>query len=305
MKTTAAGNRTHALLSLAAVMFTTLVVGCHQAPQASANYMVTLPPLKMILDPLVKGRKNVACLLPPGASPHTYALSPAMAKQISDAEVLFYVDDSLDGWARSMAPGNTQSLLALVPESNRLHLEIAHDHGDDSDGGAHEWDPHFWSDPHIVSVMVPRLVEILSDEDPEGRAQYEANGEAFVRELEALDLEIAALMAQSPAAAVIAFHPSWSYFSARYGPAVNAYVEPIPGKELTPRGILKFREEFSNQNQVVVLSEVQLPPNSADALAETLSARVGVLDPLGGASPLDSYPALLRHNADRLREVLQ
>lgn len=280
-----------------------LFSGCHGRAGAQADYVVTLSPLKMILEPLTAGRKSVACLVPPGASPHTFTLRPSDVERLSSARTVFYFDQSLDGWAAQLAPGSSHALMAMVPPSMLLPFDFDHDHGDGSTSS--EYNPHIWSDPELVSAVVPELVKILIANDPEGRAVYEANAAAFLDELELLDQSLKASMATRPPMTLVAFHPSWSYFFQRYGVSVAAYVEPVPGKELTPQTILELRNELRDRQPVVILSEVQLPRRSADALAEALGAHVVEIDPLGGRPPLDSYAKLLRANAERLGEHAQ
>jgi ABC-type Zn uptake system ZnuABC Zn-binding protein ZnuA len=50
---------------------------------------------------------------------------------------------------------------------------------------------------------------------------------------------------------------------------------------------------------------VQLPAKSAEVLAETLGAKIAVIDPLGGQGDRTTYADLLRYNAVRVRDALQ
>jgi ABC-type Zn uptake system ZnuABC Zn-binding protein ZnuA len=103
----------------------------------------------------------------------------------------------------------------------------------------------------------------------------------------------------------VAFHPSWCYFFERYGIKVGAYVEPFPGKEPTPQTIQQLKQDLKGAKRCIVLSEIQLPAKSAEVLAETLEARIAVIDPLGGQGDRTTYAGLLRYNALRVREALQ
>lgn len=279
-------------------------LGCAPQMPPQGDIVATIPPLKMILDPLVAGRKQVHSLLPPGASPHTFTLSPSDAVALESAEAVFYVDPQLDGWVISIGGNKDHPVLDLVPEAfRRAYPElIGHEHKGVPHG---DINPHFWADPQTVAALVPHLVEQLIALDPEGKAQYEAQGEGFVAALTRLDRELTEQMAGLSEIPIVAFHPSWSYFCARYGLNVVAYVEPIPGKELSPKTILTIRKQLAGATRVLVLSEVQLPRKSADALAEALGATVEEIDPLGGRAPIDNLEALIKGNADRLKAALQ
>jgi ABC-type Zn uptake system ZnuABC Zn-binding protein ZnuA len=82
-------------------------------------------------------------------------------------------------------------------------------------------------------------------------------------------------------------------------------VEPFPGKEPTPQTIQQLEKDLSVAERRVVLSEIQLPAKSAEVLAETLDAKIAVIDPLGGQGERMRYADLLRYNAAQIYEALQ
>ena len=288
------------------VLLALTLTACNREEAPQADLVVTLAPLKMILEPVVGDRKSVATLVPPGASPHTFALTPSRARMLAEAEVVFYVDDAMDGWAARGDSGTRHRFMDWVPREQRLTYESEHIHSDD---GAHhdsagDENGHFWSDPVVVAAVVPSLVAALSTLDPDGQSVYEANGAAFVESLHQLDGELRASAEGMPDASLVAFHPSWDYFFHRYGMKVAAYVEPIPGKEPTPQTIVQMQDALRDGPPVLVLSEVQLSRKPAEVLAEALGAGVGVLDPLGGTPSLTDYGALLRHNLGAIKRAL-
>lgn len=283
-----------------------LLQACAPSPLESADFVVTIPPLQFILQEITGEVASVACILPPGASPHTYELRPSTARLLENAKAVFYVDDSIDGWAARLAPGRIHPLFDLVPEELRREFHAEHHHGEASTNGEpHTMNAHFWSDPVVVQAIVPRLVETLSQLDPANGEAYAANATRFLSVLKSLDEEFKAAPAPIEGYALVAFHPSWCYFFERYGIKVGAYVEPFPGKEPTPLTIQQLKRDLKDTKRCVVLSEVQLPAKSAQVLAETLGASIAVIDPLGGQGDRASYADLLRYNAARVREALQ
>jgi zinc transport system substrate-binding protein len=282
------------------------LVGCAPSPLAEADFVTTIPPLQLILQELTGDVATVACILPPGASPHTYELRPSTARLLESAKAVFYVDDSIDGWAARLAPGRIHSFFSMVPEAMRRESHGEHNHGDEAAGSAtHPKNAHFWSDPVVVKAIIPGLVAILTELDPENGAAYEARASTFMGTLDALDQEFRSAPALREGYGFVAFHPSWCYFFERYGIEVGAYVEPFPGKEPTPQTIQQLEKELSGAGRRVVLSELQLPAKSAEVLAETLDAKIAVIDPLGGQGERRSYAGLLRYNATQVYEALR
>lgn len=279
---------------------------CQPSPLESADFVTTIPPLQLILIELTGDAASVACILPPGASPHTYELRPSTARLLENAKAVFYADDSIDGWAARLAPGRIYPVFTMVPEELRRAFHGNHHHGESpEETRPPALNAHFWSDPVVVRAIVPELVTLLSKSDPDNSAAYAANATRFVKELDALDAEFKAMPAPREGYALVAFHPSWCYFFERYGIKVSAYVEPFPGKEPTPQTIQQLKQDLSAAQRCVVLSEVQLPAKSAEVLAETLGAHIAVIDPLGGQGERTTYASLLRYNAARVREALQ
>jgi len=285
--------------------------GCSGHTTDKPQVVVTIPPLKLILQEIVGKETEVACILPPGASPHTFELRPSTARTLSQAKVVFFTDESIDGWVVRSTPTKPHALFAMVPEDMRLELGDGHIHGPETEqvdaerNGSLTANAHFWSDPLTVRAIVPSLVAILAQLDPADEARLEANGQAFMKALTDLDQ---ALQAERPAGidyGLVAFHPSWDYFFHRYGIRVSAYIEPLPGKEPTPGALMALQAAVMNHPRRVILSEEQLPAKPAQVLAESLEAAVTVIDPLGDGPNRDTYVDFIRYNADLLWSALK
>ena len=273
--------------------------------------VVTIPPLKLIIQEITGDPGEVVCLLPPGASPHTFELRPSMARMLASAKLVLYTDETIDGWAARTSTGPIHTVFDMVPPSMRLEFDGDGGHvhtgpgAHAGDEGGHTWNAHFWSDPLLVSAIVPELVRVLSTMDPGSAARYEANGRAFAESLVQLHAELQAGRPEVGDYAMVAFHPSWDYFFARYGLHVTAYIEPLPGKEPTPRAIQELQEALRQQQRRVILSEEQLPAKPAEVLAETLGAQVTLIDPLGGPEGRETYADFLRYNAGIIWEAFR
>ena len=62
------------------------------------------------------------------------------------------------------------------------------------------------------------------------RRDYASNCRAFIAELDALDRDIRAILAQSAGKPFLVFHPSWGYFAQDYG--LRQIAIEAEGKEL-------------------------------------------------------------------------
>jgi ABC-type Zn uptake system ZnuABC Zn-binding protein ZnuA len=283
-----------------------LLVQCKPSATRNAGavvYCVTIQPLRAILAELVKGRAEVVCLLPPGVSPHTYEIRPSDASAAENARVLFYVDDSLDGWAAKLSAKKRISVFGMVPESMRHEYELG-EHAEDEH--VHSgMDAHFWTDPVTVSAVVDTLAGELSSADSDGSSAYAANAARFKTELAALDVELKTMLAPYVGRSVVLFHPSFGYLLHRYGISVAAVVEPSPGKEASPQFLNEVIEAVKKSGVHAVFSEPQLPKRPAEIVAESAGVKVLVLDPNGGSEGRGTYADLMRYNARTIVEALK
>lgn len=277
------------------------LLGCGPRVAPGVHYAATIHPLAAILRELTASRAETLRLAPPGASPHLYEILPSDARLAESAEILFYVAESLDGWAARLPAKRSISLLDLLPASHRREWEGEEAHGHDSA----LVDPHFWADPQAVLALVPAITETLCTADPGGAAIYGENATRFSAQLRQLDTDMSSLFDAYEGRSLALFHPSWLYFFERYGLKAGAIVEASPGKESSPRHIQELVELMKREDIRAVLSEPQLAKAPAEALAEAAGMPLLELDPLGGRPGWDTYEEIIRGNAGVLLKALE
>ena len=234
---------------------------------------------------------RVIQVLPPGASPHTFDLTPGQVRQLQDVRLVFKIggiDDWIDGIAESLPRA------AMVVPCNRdialkpIH-EDGHAHGGHGAGHAGENDPHYWLDAANGALMARTVAGALSAYDPVNADRYQANYQRLTRELAALHDELRKELSTLKNRRLIVFHDGWRYFAAAYGLEIVAVFQPAPGREPTPRDLQELYAQARRFGIKAVFSEPQLPAASLQPLLHDLGLRLVVLDPLGGAAADDSY----------------
>ncbi len=273
----------------------------------------SIRPLAAILDELTSPRARVECILPAGASPHTYAARPADVRRI-ERGTLFWVAPQLDGWAARLPAGRTIEVLPLLPKEFRLGwdgLQDEHEghagHADAATTDTDAVDPHFWTDPAAVKALLPALVAKLSAIDPAGAPVYRANAGRMSARLDGLDRELAQTLAPVRGRPVVLFHPSFRYLLHRYGLPLAAVIEPAPGKDPGPRGIMELVARVKAARARALFTEPQLSRRVAEAVAEAAGLPLYELNPLAGADPkaTGGIEDLIRSNALVLKKGLQ
>lgn len=280
--------------------------------EAQPHYVVTLPVLASIVQPVVSGRATTQALLDVGDSPHTFDPRPSTVQAARQSTALFYGADVLDGWAAQVQAPAHHALLDMlpdayvrrfgddagaVPRSDPAHGAEAHAHG------AGTRDPHFWLDPVAVRALMPALADTLCALDPEGCDTYRTNAQAVADSLQALHRDMEATLQSVQARPFMASQPFLHYLVRRYGLTQAAVIEASPAHEPSARRIHQLTEQAQAQGVVLMVRQRQLPATAAQAVAEGAALPMVALDPLGGPS-FDTYPALMRHNAATLRQAL-
>ncbi|MDP7383797.1 MAG: metal ABC transporter substrate-binding protein, partial [Acidimicrobiales bacterium] len=190
-----------------------------------------------------------------------------------------------------------------------------HEGHDDHSGHDHSGeDPHFFTDPARMAAAVDGIAAFLiaNVEGIDADTVTEA-AEAYHAELEALDAEVAALVADIPAEnrVLITNHEVFGYFADRYGFEVAGAIIPT-GSTLdgTSAGDLaELAELITDEGVSAIFSDV----SASDQLAQTLADEVGgdvqvvelFTESLGDSdSEGATYIDMVRTNATRIAEAL-
>lgn len=234
---------------------------------------------------------RVSTLLPAGASPATFEVTPAGMREVRDARLVLLVGGGLDPWAEGLAEGAGSRSVRLL---EGVALE-----GEGRTPGT--GNPHVWLDPlRTRDELLPRIVEALAVAVPEARARFEGRAAGWADSLTALDREIRRRLEPVEGRAFLASHPAWHYYAERYGVRQVGVVHEHPGREPSAREVAALLDEGRAAGVRAVFREPQVSEAGARSLAEELDVPLLVLDPLGGAEVegRDSYMALLRYNTE-------
>lgn len=242
-------------------------------------------------------RTEVETLVPPGASPHTYELTPAQLKLVSLARVLVLNGVGLEFWADKMISAAHNPQLIVVRTAEGLNILA----GDADEPGGN---PHVWLSPVNAIHQVEMIREALMRADPAGTDTYRANAARYIAELRALDKEIRSTVATFSQPKFIAFHAAWVYFARDYGLQEAAVVEGAPGREPSPAEIAGIIRTAKAIGARAIFAEPQFSQKAAQVIAEESGAKVLLLNALG-QPPSYSYLNLMHYNLEQMSKALR
>jgi zinc transport system substrate-binding protein len=264
-------------------------------------------------------RVDAFCLIPPGASPHTFSITPEQMRLIAQAKVFFRVGRELEVWADTLLDAAHSSLQVVTLSDGLIKLYVNPEHltsaNDEVNSSTREvlhhehasTDPHVWLDPILAQDMVKKIAQALTAVDPAGKSHYEQNLAQYLKQLQALDAEIRATVSQLPHKSFVAFHSSFLYFAHRYGLNEAAVIEESPGKDPSV-GYLKSLVEFLKKSpHPTVLAEPQLNDKIARTLTTEVQTTLTYVDPLGKPDDPErnTYLNLMRYNLGQLSRALK
>ena len=284
----------------------------HASFAEKIKVVASIYPLGDVTKQVGKDRVSVKVMLPPGASEHTFDPTPFDMMEIQNSKVFVKAGAGLEFWAEKMMKGSSNRKLIIVEATSGLPLiRHVHSHADagvsEEKGPQESADPHVWLDPVLMKTIVDKIQEALSKADPGGETYYRENAGKYKKDLDALHSEIVNRVKDFKAKEYVTFHSAWSYFSKRYGLRVAGVIEESPGREPSPKHIVKIVSEIKRIKSKVVFAEPQFNPKIAEVIAKEAGAKVLFLDPIGGANVKgrDTYIGLMRYNLSIMEEGMK
>lgn len=279
--------------------------------QAEVRLLTSIKPLQLIAAAVQDGVGTPEVLLPPGASPHHYALRPSDVRKVGEVDLLYWIGPDMEGFMSRVLQGRSKPTVA-VQELSGLHLRHfaedshSHDEGDsdhDHDHRPGSLDAHLWLAPANARVIAERMANDLGAADPANAARYQSNLKAFETRLDAADARIKARVAGIAGKPYFVFHEAFDYFEDAYGlkhtGVFSVAAEVQPGAQ----HVAAMRSRLQEVGKTCVFSEPPMRPRLAETLTAGLPVRLAELDALG--SNAQSYEQLLENLGEGLAGCLE
>ena len=168
-------------------------------------------------------------------------------------------------------------------------------------------DPHMWLTVPNAMVYVRNIADGLAAADPDNAAAYRERSEAYLAELQALDEEVRAAVAQIPQQrrVLIVYHDAFQYFAVEYGLELAAAVLPAsPSQQASAAAVAEIIEIVEEHGVGAVYREPQFAADALDAIAEEAGVDVLLLYSGAFTEEVNTYADLMRFNANSLVEGL-
>ncbi len=276
--------------------------------------VASIAPIHSLIAGVMRGIAEPGLIIRGYGSPHDYRLRPSEARALAEAELVFRVGRSLDGFLdRPLATLARDARVVEVLALDGLALLGARAGGLWRDKPAaapapypDQTDPHVWLDPGNAGRIVAEAMRRLSEADPANAPLYAANAAAVLGRIDATDRALGRRLAGVGDIPYLVAHDAFQYFERRYGlralGSISATPERLPGA----RRLRELRSAIATQGVRCMFHAPGFEPAPLGAILEGSDVGRGVLDPLGArfAPGPDAYFQMLEANAAALVSCL-
>lgn len=274
------------------------------AADGRVRVVVTIAPIRSIVESVGGERVRVTALVPEGTNSHTFEPPPSAVRAIAGADLIVVNGLNLEQPVIELAEANRREgvEIARLGEAAIDPEEYVYDFSYPREGG--DPNPHLWTDPILAIVYAEIARDALGRADPEGAAVYAANAAAFAARAEELDAAIRAAVATVPPERrlLLTYHDSFPYFAPRYGFTVIGAVQPSDFSEPSPREVAALVRQIREAGVPAVFGSEVFPSETLETIAREAGAvQVATLrdDDLPGepGDAENTYLAMMTANA--------
>jgi zinc transport system substrate-binding protein len=256
---------------------------------------VSIVPQKYFVERIGREQVKVEVMVNSGESPATFNPNPKKMSLLSKTELYFSIGVPFETtWIdriRSIHPELKIIPLHDTTQKNTIHEPTNH-HSHDTE------DPHIWTSPAKVKVIAQKIKDTLANAIPQREKYFEANLQAFFKDLDLLDKDIRNILTKSNNHRFMVFHPAWSYFAKDYD--LKQIAIEHEGKEPGARSLKKIIEQGKSLGIQVIFVQKQFSLSIAENVAKMIGATIYEMDPLA-----EDYLENMRRTASAISGALQ
>lgn len=257
---------------------------------SNINAVVSILPEKTFVKAIGGDKVDVALMVQPGNSPHTYEPKPSQMIEVAKANLYFAIDVEFENvWLPKFKNLNpAMQIIDLADDITKIQMAKNNDgekdedenHGTHNDEHKHEGeDPHIWTAPANVKIIAQNIYHALKQEDPENTNYYKKNLDLFLASVDETDKEIRKIFSSlKDGEKFMVFHPSWGYFAQAYH--LEQIVVEVEGKEPKPKELIHLLEEAKEEKVKAIFTQPEFSDTVAKIIAKELQIPVVKVTPL-------------------------
>ncbi|MEM9628784.1 MAG: zinc ABC transporter substrate-binding protein [Pseudomonadota bacterium] len=272
-------------------------------PTASLAYDMRIVASFSILGDMVEevvgDLAEVTTIVGPDADAHVYQPSVADARAVAEADVIFVNGLGFETWSDTLiAEAGTEAEAHVATDGITPVLVEG------------ETDPHAWNSLINGMIYVQNIADAMSEAAPEHADTFAANAASYIAELEALDADTRASLAELPAdkRTVVTAHDAFGYLADAYDMTFLAPVGIDTEGEPSARDLATLIAQLKETGVAALFVENITSPALVQQISDETGIDIGgrlfsdALSERGG--PATSYLAMFQHNLRALLNAL-
>ena len=230
---------------------------------------------------------------------HVYEPTPADAKSVAAADVVFVNGLGFEGWIDRLVKASGYKGKVIIATEGIKELKF--------EG---ELDPHAWQDLSNGRIYIKNIKNALTDVDPKNSNLYKKNFIAYDKILESMDKSTKDKFADIPKKnrKVITSHDAFLYFGRAYGIDFRSPVGVTTESEPSAGELAELITEMRKDNIKALFAENITDPRLIKQLAKEVNAQIGgtlYSDALSDNSePANTYINMFKYNVNELANIL-
>ena len=230
---------------------------------------------------------------------HVYEPTPADAKSVAAADVVFVNGLGFEGWIDRLVKASGYKGKVIIATKGIKELKF--------EG---ELDPHAWQDLSNGRIYIKNIKNALIDLDPKNSDLYKKNFIAYDKILESMDKSTKEKFADIPKKnrKVITSHDAFLYFGRAYGIDFRSPVGVTTESEPSAGELAALITEMREDEIKALFAENITDPRLIKQLAREVNAQIGgtlYSDALSDNSePANTYINMFKYNVNELATIL-
>jgi len=309
---------TKRLMSIFAAVLMAMAAVSARAADGKLDVVVSIKPIHGLVAGVMQGVAPPHLLLNDQQSPHHFALKPSQARLLQQADLVFWVDSSLEtpmpallaglaphaktirlmadtglvrhknaNWARTKGDDHDNHDAHDDHDGHDGHDEHdGHDDHDDHDRG-HRVNPHIWHDLDNARRMVWSIATTLSAVDRDHAAIYASNAANLDKRISALLAEAKQQFAGIKQNRFIVQHDAFIYIERQFDLPRGLVIAPDHDTPPGTAHLQHLRDLVAAGVVSCIFDEPQGASHQIDIVASTSTVRRATLDAIGVGRPAE------------------
>ena len=246
---------------------------------SNINAIVSILPQQIFLKAIGGDKVNIALMVQPGNSPHTYEPKPSQMVAVAKADIYFAIDVEFEHvWLPKFQSLNeNMHIVDIAEDVEKMHMAQVH-HTHEEQGHTGE-DPHIWTAPHNVKIIAQNIYDALAKSDNTNAPYYKKNLNTFLASIEETNSQIKKILSTlKKSRTFMVFHPSWGYFAKAYD--LKQIAVEVEGKSPKPRELVMLIKEAQEEKVNAIFTQPEFSDSSAKIIANELHIPVVKVSPM-------------------------